>query len=154
MKILMVCLGNICRSPLAHGVLQHLADREGLDWTIDSAGVGGWHVGDTPDHRAITVAKRYGVDISRQQAQQLRHNHLDAFDLIFVMDRENLRSVLELAQTAEQRARVRLFLGDDEVPDPYHDNRMFEPVYQLVEKRCKMLIQELKGDDSYEIEKT
>ena len=144
MKILMVCLGNICRSPLAHGVLQHLADRAGLDWVIDSAGVGGWHVGNAPDHRAIAVARQHGVDISKQRAQQLHRNHLDAFDYIFVMDRENLRSVLALASTAERRARVRLFLDDGEVPDPYYDNRMFESVYQLVEERCNILIQELK----------
>lgn len=144
MKILMVCLGNICRSPLAHGVLQHLSDRTGLDWVIDSAGIGGWHVGNAPDKRAIVVAKKYGVDISKQRAQQLHPNHLNAFDYIFVMDRENLRSVLALAHTAEQRARVRLFLGDREVPDPYYDNRLFEPVYQMVEERCKTLIQELK----------
>ena len=140
----MVCLGNICRSPLAHGVLQHLADRTELDWVIDSAGVGGWHVGNAPDRRAVAVAKQHGVDISKQRAQQLHRNHLDAFDYIFVMDRENLRSVLNLAHTAEQRARVRLFLGDREVPDPYYDNQLFDPVYQMVEERCNMLIQELK----------
>ncbi len=145
MKILMVCLGNICRSPLAHGVLQHLADSEGLNWTVDSAGIGGWHVGDRPDRRAIAVAMQYGVDISQQQAQQLHRSHFDVFDHILVMDRENLRSALALAQTAEQRARIRLFLGDDEVPDPYYDNRMFEPVYQLVEARCKVLIKALRN---------
>lgn len=141
----MVCLGNICRSPLAHGVLQQLANSAGFDWVVDSAGVGGWHVGSAPDHRAIAVAKKYGVDISKQRAQQLEGNHLDAYDYIFVMDRQNLRSVLDLAQTAEQRARVRLFLDDGEVPDPYYDSQLFEPVYSMVEERCNILIQELRS---------
>jgi len=143
MKILMVCLGNICRSPLAHGVLQYLADQEGLDWHVDSAGIGGWHVGNPPDHRAIAVAKQYGIDISGQRAQQLRIEHLDEFDHILAMDRDNLRNILAKAKTTEQRARIQLFLQNREVPDPYYDNRLFKPVYQLVEERCKQLIASL-----------
>lgn len=144
MKILMVCLGNICRSPLAHGVLQHLAHLRGIDWTIDSAGIGGWHVGNPPDHRAIAIAKLHGVDISEQRAQQFRDSHFDAFDHILAMDRENLRSLMDRANTAGQRARIQLFLGDREVPDPYYDNHLFEPVYQLVRQRCDELIEILK----------
>jgi len=139
----MVCLGNICRSPLAHGVLQYLADQEGLDWHVDSAGIGGWHVGNPPDHRAIAVAKQYGIDISGQRAQQLRIEHLDEFDHILAMDRDNLRNILAKAKTTEQRARIQLFLQNREVPDPYYDNRLFKPVYQLVEERCKQLIASL-----------
>ncbi|GGC39119.1 protein-tyrosine-phosphatase [Parapedobacter defluvii] len=144
MKILMVCLGNICRSPLAHGVLQHLVQRNGLNWTVDSAGIGGWHVGNPPDHRAIAVAKRYGIDISGQRAQQFHPSHLDAFDHILAMDRENLRSLMARTKTTEQRARIQLFLEDSEVPDPYYDNQLFEPVYQLVQQRCNELIERLK----------
>jgi len=144
MKILMVCLGNICRSPLAHGVMQHLVEKEGLDWHIDSAGTGGWHVGEPPDRRAIAVARRHGIDISAQRAQQLHPDHLDKFDRIFTMDRSNLRNVLALADTPAQRARIELFLGNREVPDPYYDNAMFEPVYQLVEARCTELVELLK----------
>ncbi len=140
----MVCLGNICRSPLAHGILQQLANDEGLDWTVDSAGIGGWHVGHAPDRRAIAVARQFGVDISSQRAQQLHRKHLDAFDHIFAMDRDNLRGILSLTHTHEQRARIQLFLKDNEVPDPYHDNLLFEPVYQMMEERCRQLIQELK----------
>ncbi len=140
MKILMVCLGNICRSPLAHGVLQHLADQRGLNWTVDSAGMGGWHVGSPPDHRAIAIARQYGVDISGQRAQQFRNIHFDRYDHIFAMDRENLRSILGRTETATQRAKVRLFLGDSEVPDPYYDDRLFAHVYQLVEQRCHELV--------------
>lgn len=137
----MVCLGNICRSPLAHGVLQQLADDKGLDWTVDSAGTGGWHIGNPPDDRAIAIAKDHGIDISGQQAQQLCKGHFDRFDHILAMDRANLRSLLTTAETAEQRARIQLFLPNNEVPDPYYDDDLFEIVYQLVEARCKELIE-------------
>lgn len=140
----MVCLGNICRSPLAHGVMRALVEADGLDWTIDSAGTGDWHVGKAPDRRAIAIAKRFGVDISAQRAQQLQSHHLNAYDHILVMDRSNLRHVLAMAQTPEQHARIQLFLGGDEVPDPYYDDRLFEPVYQLVEARCRALLEQWK----------
>jgi len=146
MKILMVCLGNICRSPLAHGVLQHLADSKRLAWTIDSAGTGNWHVGNPPDRRSIAIAKQYGVDISGQRAQQFNSRHFDEYDHILVMDRENLRNVLAKAKTDEQRARVQLFLTDDEVPDPYFDDALFDPVYQVVAARCGELIAEWGRD--------
>jgi len=146
MKILMVCLGNICRSPLAHGVLQHLADNNGLAWTVESAGTGNWHVGDPPDRRTIAVARQYGIDISGQRAQQFQSYHFDEYDHILVMDRENLRNVLAKARTAEHRARVQLFLPDDEVPDPYFDDELFDPVYKLVEARCKELVEEWSKD--------
>lgn len=140
----MVCLGNICRSPLAHGVMQHWVNRTGLDWDIDSAGIGSWHVGEPPDQRAIAVARKYGIDISSQRAQQFQYRHLEVFDYIFAMDRENFRNILAKTQTTEQRLRVNLFLEDDEVPDPYYDNGLFDPVYQMVDKRCRELIEMLK----------
>jgi len=136
----MVCLGNICRSPIAHGVMEALVRRAGLDWTVDSAGTGGWHVGEAPDRRAIAVARQYGVDISQQRAQQLRARHIDEYDYILVMDHTNLKHVLALAQTPEQRAKVHLFMDDDEVPDPYYDNTLFESVYQMVHTRCQELL--------------
>lgn len=147
MKILMVCLGNICRSPLAHGVLQDLANNRGLRWTVDSAGTGNWHVGDPPDRRSIAIAKRYGVDISKQRAQQFDSHHFEEYDHILVMDRDNLRNVLAKAKTNEQRARVQLFLPDDEVPDPYFDDGLFDPVYQLVATRCAELVLEWHKND-------
>lgn len=143
MKILMVCLGNICRSPLAHGIMKHLAEEAGLDWEVHSAGTGDWHVGDPPDRRAIAVAKQYGVDISRQRAQHFHAAMFDQYDHIFVMDRSNYQNVLRLANSEEHRAKVRLFLGDDEVPDPYYDNAMFDPVYTMVRARCQTLVDEL-----------
>ncbi len=136
----MVCLGNICRSPLAHGVLQHLADSEGLDWVVDSAGTGGWHVGEPPDDRAVAVAGNHGIDISCQRAQQFNPRHFDEYDHILVMDRENLNRILALAESQQQRSKVRLFLEDSEVPDPYFDSRLFELVYQQIEIRCRELL--------------
>lgn len=148
MRILMVCLGNICRSPLAHGIMQHLAEESGLGWTVDSAGTGNWHVGDPPDRRAVAVAKQYGVDISRQRAQHFNAAMFDQYDHILVMDRSNYRNVLRLATTDEHRAKVRLFLGDDEVPDPYYDDAMFEPVYDMIKARCRALLSALNTNNT------
>lgn len=136
----MVCLGNICRSPLAHGVLEHLAKKEGLDWEIDSAGTGNWHVGESPDRRAIAVAARYGVDISRQRARQFTRDDFELYDAILVMDRNNLKDVLALARSYEEKTKVMLFLDNDVVPDPYFDDRLFESVYEVITNRCESLL--------------
>ncbi len=147
MHILMVCLGNICRSPLAEGIVRHLADAENLDWTIASAGTGDWHVGQPADKRSIAIAKTYGYDISKQRAQHFNSKMLEDFDLILVMDKSNLRNVLNLAKDAEQRKKVRLFLTDDlEVTDPYFDDLLFDPVFKIIENRAKQLIEELKSE--------
>ncbi len=139
----MVCLGNICRSPLAHGVMQRLVNENNLNWVVKSAGTGNWHVGEPPDRRAISVAKTFGTDISTQRAQHFSSNFFDEFDLILAMDKNNLRNILSLAKNDEQRDKVKLFLVENEVPDPYYDNEMFEPVYEMIEQRCQELIEEL-----------
>lgn len=144
MKILMVCLGNICRSPLAHGVLQHMADEQGLGWQIDSAGTGDWHIGKAPDRRSIAVARKYGVDISSQKAQLFDTSFFGYYDHILVMDEYNYSDVMALAKDDEERAKVRMFLLEGIVPDPYFDASQFEPVYQMIEKRCQELLCELK----------
>lgn len=141
MKILMVCLGNICRSPLAHGVLDHLAKKEGLDWTIESAGTGDWHIGQSPDQRSVAVAKKYEVDISQQKAGHFDSSLFAIYDHILVMDHQNYKDVLKQASTEDEKAKVALFLVDDVVPDPYFDERLFEPVYKMIESRCQELIQ-------------
>ena len=143
MKILMVCLGNICRSPLAHGILDHMAKEKNLNWQIDSAGTGNWHIGEQPDRRSIAVAKKYGVDISTQSCRQFLSNDFENFDLILVMDQNNLSDVISLATTDADFSKVRLFLKNGVVPDPYHDDKQFDPVYQMIEKRCLELIEEL-----------
>lgn len=140
----MVCLGNICRSPLAEGIVRQLAVESGLNWEVASAGTGNWHVGQPADRRSIAVAKSYGYDISRQRAQHFNARMLEAYDHILVMDKNNLRDVLKLAINEEQRKKVRLFLTDElEVTDPYCDDQLFDPVFQTIEQRAKKLIEEL-----------
>ena len=141
----MVCLGNICRSPLAHGVLEHMCKERGLNWEIDSAGTGDWHVGEAPDKRSIAVAKKYGVDISNQCCRQFKQEDFDHYDHIYVMDKGNLLDVLSLARSDNDRSKVKLFLGSGAVPDPYYQNDQFDPVYKMIEKRCRELIEAAEG---------
>ncbi|RYY20767.1 MAG: low molecular weight phosphotyrosine protein phosphatase [Sphingobacteriaceae bacterium] len=140
MKILMVCLGNICRSPLAEGVMKHAVKEAGLNWEIDSAGTGNWHVGDPPDSRSIRVARKHGIDISKQVCRQFKTSDFDTFDLILVMDKNNLSNVLNLARNEQEEAKVKLFLVDKEVPDPYFDDAQFEQVFELIELGCEDVI--------------
>ncbi len=140
MKILMVCLGNICRSPLAEGVMQHLSDEQGLGWQIDSAGTGSWHVGEGPDRRSARTARNHGIDISKQVCRQFRLHDFSNFDHILVMDKYNLSDVLNMAPDEESAAKVKLLLGNKEVPDPYYDDSLFEPVFELIELGCRDFI--------------
>ena len=141
----MVCLGNICRSPLAHGILQHLADQENLNWQVDSAGTGDWHIGRPPDPRSVAAAKSLGYDISNQRAMHFKASLFDDYDHILVMDKNNLNDVLALARNAAHQQKVRLFLPNGEVTDPYYDNALFKPVSLEVEQRCKELLRELSS---------
>lgn len=146
MKILMVCLGNICRSPLAEGIMQHKAGQAGLDWTVDSAGTGSWHTGELPDRRSIRTARENGIDISGQRARQFRADDFDRFDRIFVMDTQNLRDVLRQARTDEQRDKVDLILNqihpgqECSVPDPYYDDDGFEEVFNMLDAACEAFL--------------
>jgi protein-tyrosine phosphatase len=142
MKILMVCLGNICRSPLAEGIMQHLVDEQGLDWKIDSAGTGEWHVGEGPDRRSVRTARHHGIDISKQICRQFKANDFKEFDHIYVMDRYNLSDVLDMAPDEASAGKVKLLLGNREVPDPYYDETIFEPVFVLIEGGCKDIIKQ------------
>jgi len=143
MKILMVCLGNICRSPLAHGIMEHLAKEQGLDWEIESAGTGNWHIGEGPDRRSTRTAQKHGIDISRQICRLFRISDFDYYDHIFVMDKSNLADVLAMARNDEDRKKVKLLLGDKIVPDPYYDDAQFEPVFLMIEKGCKEILKRL-----------
>lgn len=143
MKILMVCLGNICRSPLAHGILEHLVKEKNLNWEIDSAGTGNWHIGEKPDRRSIAVAQKYGVDITNQSCRQFDITDFEKYDHILTMDQNNLSDVISLANGDAGVEKVRLFLKNGIIPDPYYDDNQFEPVYLMIEKRCKEIITEL-----------
>jgi protein-tyrosine phosphatase len=140
----MVCLGNICRSPLAEGIMQHLADEEGLDWQIDSAGTGDWHIGEGPDRRSVRTAREHVIDISQQVCRLFRTSDFDTFDQILVMDKSNLSNILAMARNADDTKKVSMLLIDQIVPDPYHDDRQFEPVFKLIEDGCKAFIQRNK----------
>ena len=138
----MVCMGNICRSPLAHGIMDHLVKELGLNWDIDSAGTGNWHVGELPDSRAIAVAKKYGIDISSQCCRQFHVEDFDKYDSIYVMDYNNLNDVIGLAKKAEDRKKVKLLLGEAIVPDPYYDDTKFESVFKMIEQGCKEIFRD------------
>jgi protein-tyrosine phosphatase len=146
MRILMVCLGNICRSPLAEGILAHKIKAQNLNWTVDSAGTGNWHVGSKPDSRSIAVAKEYGIDISNQRTRQIQQSDFSNFDLILVMDQSNYRNVINIApnKAAEQKVAQILTYGIhtiDHVPDPYHDDNGFEQVYRLLDHAIDAVIE-------------
>lgn len=142
MKILMVCLGNICRSPLAQGILQ---SKLGPDFEVDSAGTGSWHVGQAPDHRSIEVAKKHGIDIAHYRARKFNPADFDDFDLIYAMDRTNFGDISAIAEKDEHRNKIRLILQDENVPDPYYgDEKDFEEVFQLLDKVTDKIVRELK----------
>lgn len=135
----MVCLGNICRSPLAEGIMREKLTSFGSSVNIDSAGTGGWHAGEAPDRRSIAIAARYHIDISSQRARKLQKADLDKFDIIFAMDTNNHKDILAMADENQQE-KVHLFLefagmGKQDVPDPwYGDMTDFESVYHLLDK--------------------
>src|SRR3546814_12445784 len=110
MKLLMVCLGNICRSPMAEGVMRHMVEQEGLDWEIDSAGTGGWHIGEEPDSRAVRTARVHGIDISRLEARKFTYRDFDRFDHIFAMNNPTYADVLAWSERDDERNTVRLCL--------------------------------------------
>ena len=146
-SILFVCLGNICRSPLAEGVMRHKAETAGVAhrFTLDSAGCGGWHAGEQADRRSIACAARHGLDISGQRARQVNTADFDAFDLILGMDRDNVRHLTRL-QPPGSHARIALYLEEalgraKDVPDPYYgDDRDFEAVFALCAQASEALI--------------
>lgn len=143
MKILMVCLGNICRSPLAEGILQSKLP-EGF--VVDSAGTIDMHEGNSPDQRSIQTAKNYNVDISQQKSRHFSASDFQEYDRIYVMDQNNLKDVLKLATSEEERQKVSLILENNkEVPDPYwSEMKEFDEVYQLLDRACDIIAKELK----------
>jgi protein-tyrosine phosphatase len=152
MRILFVCMGNICRSPTAEGVMRRLVEGAGLDIEIDSAGTGAWHAGDPPDRRATLAARSRGITLEGA-ARQVTPDDFRSFDLLIALDRANLRELLAVAPDEEAAEKVRLLRefdpdagGDLDVPDPYYGaDRGFETVLDMVEAACRGLIDELRA---------
>jgi protein-tyrosine phosphatase len=143
-SILFVCTGNICRSPTAEAVLRDLSAKAGLELHIESAGLGDWHVGQPPDERSQHHARKRGYDLSAQRARQVTAGDFERFDMILAMDRGHLQMLRKLAP-ARHHARIRLFVEGRDVPDPYSGGPDgFEHVLDLVETRCRALLEELK----------
>lgn len=147
-KILMVCLGNICRSPLAEGIMRSKLSE---DFMVDSAGTGGWHAGELPDKRSISIAKNRGLDITNQRARQFKKSDFDTFDHIFVMDNSNYKDVLALAPNEEAKLKVKLILNEIfpnenvDVPDPYYGGQDgFENVFDMLNQACEEIARKLK----------
>ena len=149
-KILMVCLGNICRSPLAEGILTAMVDTNKV--VVDSAGTGPWHIGNHPDPRSIAISRKHGLDISKQRGRQFSATDFTVFDYIYVMDSSNLQHVLSLAKTKADRKKVSLILDhifpdeNVDVPDPYYGGTSgFDTVYDILDKACKQIAIKLKS---------
>lgn len=150
-RILMVCLGNICRSPLAHGILE--SKLNSTEFYVDSAGTAAYHVGHQPDSRSIKIAKDNGINISHQTARQFKVSDFDRFDYIYAMDASNYTNIISLARNNSDIGKVRLFLEENpnvsnkNVPDPYYgDMSDFEYVFDLIEDTSIIIAKRLLED--------
>jgi protein-tyrosine phosphatase len=152
-KVLMVCMGNICRSPMAHGYFEHLVREAGLEQQIqvDSAGTHAYHVGNPPDTRAQQTARRRGIDLSAQRARKALREDFHTFDYVLAMDRDNHALLAELCPEGQEH-KLRLFLefapqlGEREVPDPYYGGAEgFERVFDMVEAAAQGLLAEIRS---------
>ncbi|MDO6743792.1 low molecular weight protein-tyrosine-phosphatase [Tenacibaculum soleae] len=147
-KILMVCLGNICRSPLAEGILQ---SKLPIDFfKVSSAGTAGYHVGELPDVRSIEVAKKYGIDITKQRSRKFIKSDFKEFDLIFTMDQSNYNDVVSMTDDYKDIQKVKMILNElypsenKNVPDPYYGGKQgFENVYKMLEESCEIIASKL-----------
>lgn len=146
-KILVVCLGNICRSPLAEGIMLKLIKENNINMRVDSAGTSNYHVDEAPDKRTITNAAKHDVDLKPLRARQFKASDFEKFDKIYVMDKSNMANVLALAVNEEQKTKVDLLLNasnpgmDLDVPDPYFGGEQgFEDVFQMVYKACQHIV--------------
>ncbi len=144
----MVCLGNICRSPLAEGVLQHKARAAGLDWTVDSAGTNGYHVGEAPHKLSQKVAKLNGIDICSQKARRFVRDDFDRYDKLYAMADDVVLEMKRIARDKYDASKVDLFLNElrpglnESVPDPwYGEEPGFHDVYKLIDETCDRIIE-------------
>ncbi|MFD1096556.1 low molecular weight protein-tyrosine-phosphatase [Salegentibacter chungangensis] len=148
-RVLMVCLGNICRSPLAEGILKSKVNSDEIE--VQSAGTGDYHIDEKPDKRSIAIARKYNLDITDQRGRQFKASDFDAFDHIYVMDNSNYKDVISLAKAEEEKEKVKLILNEIfpgenvDVPDPYFGgDHGFENVYQMLEEACEIIAEKLR----------
>lgn len=151
MKILMVCLGNICRSPLAQGILQHKCNEAGLSIEVESAGTSGYHAGERPHTNTIRVAKENGIDISNYRSSMFRPSDFDKYDLIYAMDYNNYLDIKRSSKHKWNEAKIKLFLNElhpgknEEVPDPWYGTyEGFQSVYMLIDQTCDKIMERIK----------
>ena len=142
-KILMVCLGNICRSPLAEGILKSKLD---ANFIVESAGTAAYHVGNKPDPRSIAVARQNGLNITNQRARKFNKQDFEDFDIIYAMDNSNYQNIIALAENSQQKEKVKLILNESfpdknlDVPDPYYGGEKgFENVYNMLDNACEII---------------
>ena len=149
MKILMVCLGNICRSPLAEGILSLKGKHLNLE--VDSAGTASYHIGKQPDIRSIEIANKYTIDLNQQRARQFSRADFDKFDIIYAMDTNNYAHLISLASNETERNKIRMILNEinpkayQSVPDPYYGGENgFQDIYNMLDKACEKIIQNIE----------
>jgi protein-tyrosine phosphatase len=147
-KILMVCLGNICRSPIAEGIMTSKLPSD--NFIVDSCGTGNWHIGNQPDLRSISISRKKGLDITNQKCRQFITSDFDTFDYIYVMDKSNYKDVIALSQNEKQKSKVQLILNElfpnenRDVPDPYFGlENGFEIVYKMLDETCEIIAKKL-----------
>ncbi|MFV0237660.1 MAG: low molecular weight protein-tyrosine-phosphatase [Flavobacteriales bacterium] len=152
MKILMVCLGNICRSPLAEGIMKAKVKHYQLDFEVDSAGTATYHIGELPDKRSIAVAQKHNIDLKEQRARQFTSEDFKKFDIIFAMDKSNYQNIIKLASDSYEKNKVYLILNeryseqDLDVPDPYYGNDQgFENVFSMLDEACEAFIKKQRS---------
>lgn len=151
MRILMVCLGNICRSPMAEGILRDLVRKEGLDFVTDSAGTADYHVGEKPDRRARAAMRKHGIDIDDLRGRHFVAEDFERFDLLLAMDESNLRNMLRIAPNEALAGKAKLVMDyapahpKREVPDPYYgDDSGFDHVYAMLDEACRNLLNDVR----------
>lgn len=144
-KILMICLGNICRSPLAQGILEKKVKEQNLDWIVDSAGTASYHSGELPDSRSIQIAKENGINITNQRSRKVTIKDFSEFDLILAMDASNYNNLRKQTKTEIENDKIKMILNyahpgeNRQVPDPYYEGG-FDRVFHMLEEACNQLI--------------
>ncbi len=151
MRILMVCLGNICRSPIAEGVLRHKVRELGLDWVVESAGTESYHIGETPHRSSQKVCRAHGIDISGFRARKFTADAFEQYDIIYAMAADVYREIKHIGGRHADMSRVQLFLNalldgcDESVPDPYYGAEDgFTTVYNMIDETCDAIIKQYK----------